>query len=94
MSDPTSDIELSIRVARNSLVIAFESREESVNLRRKAILAAKNEVDALADAHRDVVGLLHEVANAGVALDDPRIGYVEVQIDRDTWTALAAYQAQ
>ena len=34
--------------------------------------------------------LLLEVAGAGVVLDDSRIGYVEIQIDRETWLAIRA----
>ena len=29
--------------------------------------------------------LLREVAHSGVELEDPRIGYVTVQMDRETW---------
>jgi len=29
--------------------------------------------------------LLREVSTAGVELDDPRIGYLTVQLDRVTW---------
>lgn len=32
--------------------------------------------------------LLREVSTAGVELDDPRIGYLTVQIDRDTWNEI------
>jgi len=34
--------------------------------------------------------LLAEVAASGVEMDDPRIGYVVVQIDRKTWQDLSA----
>ena len=33
--------------------------------------------------------LLLDVADAGVAFDDERLKYVEVQIDRATWDAIA-----
>jgi|GEM_PF-4914819 len=32
--------------------------------------------------------LLREVSTAGVELDDPRIGYLTVQIDRVTWNEI------
>lgn len=32
--------------------------------------------------------LLEDIAGSGVALEDRRLGYVEVQIDRETWAAL------
>jgi hypothetical protein len=32
--------------------------------------------------------LLREVAASGVVFEDERVGYVEVQIDRDTWLEL------
>lgn len=38
-------------------------------------------------------GLLAEVAASGVSFEDERVGYVEVQIDRDTWTEIAAVTA-
>ena len=34
--------------------------------------------------------MLLEVAVSGVTLDDPRIDYVEIQIDRETWQAIRA----
>lgn len=37
--------------------------------------------------------LCREVAGCGVEFDDPRIGYVTVQIDRQTWNELQAMRA-
>lgn len=37
---------------------------------------------------RRLRGLLDEVRASGVEQDDPRIGYVTVRIDRETWDAL------
>lgn len=34
------------------------------------------------------MALLREVAESGVVIDDPRLRYVEVQVDRDTWECL------
>ena len=34
--------------------------------------------------------LLHEIAVAGVPFDDPRIDYVEIQVDKDTMADLRA----
>jgi hypothetical protein len=45
-----------------------------------------------ADAYRGAVDLLRDVATSGVSYDESRVRYVEVQIDRDTWEALAAYR--
>jgi hypothetical protein len=45
-----------------------------------------------ADQLAGAVDLLRDVATSGVAFEDPRIDYLEVQIDRDTWEALAAYR--
>jgi hypothetical protein len=50
---------------------------------RKALEAAN---------YQGAVDLLREVAGAGVEHEDPRVGYVTVQIDRATWDALAAYR--
>lgn len=36
--------------------------------------------------------LLADVAASGVSYDEPRCGYVEVQIDRETWQALADFK--
>lgn len=36
--------------------------------------------------------VLHEVAQCGVKFDDVRLGYVEVQIDRETWDSLQAME--
>jgi len=35
-------------------------------------------------------GLIDNVATSGVAMDDKRIGYVTVQIDREDWEAAIA----
>lgn len=36
--------------------------------------------------------LLGDVAAAGVAFDDERLGYLEVQIDRETWREIRALE--
>lgn len=41
----------------------------------------------------ETMEILRDVAQAGVEFDDPRVGYVTVQIDRETWEALAKYRA-
>lgn len=38
--------------------------------------------------HGDLARVLAEVAASGVSFEDPRVGYVEVQIDRKTWEAV------
>lgn len=45
-----------------------------------------------ASDYEGAVELLRDVAVSGVSWDEPRIGYVEVQIDRATWDELAAYR--
>lgn len=35
-----------------------------------------------------------EVANSGVAMEDPRIDYMEIQLDRETWNELRALVAK
>jgi transcription termination factor Rho len=47
-----------------------------------------------ADRLAGAVDLLHDVAQSGVSYNEPRVGYVEVQIDLATWEALAAYRGQ
>lgn len=42
---------------------------------------------------QELLGLLTDVACSGVELDDPRLRYVPVQIDRDTWEALQSLRA-
>lgn len=44
---------------------------------------AEKHAEGLAD-------LLLDVAASGVQLDDPRMGYVVVQVDRGVWDALQA----
>lgn len=36
----------------------------------------------------EAADLLEEVAHSGVSFEDPRVSYVEVQIDRETWLRL------
>lgn len=62
--------------------VAETSRKIASNLR--------SAVDALARERPPLADVLHEVANSGVSFEDPRVGYVEVQIDRVTWTELRA----
>lgn len=45
-----------------------------------------------ADAYRGAVDLLRDVANSAPEFEDPRMGYVVVQIDRPTWEDLAPYR--
>jgi hypothetical protein len=37
---------------------------------------------------REAHELLREVSNSGVSFQDPRVGYLEVQINRATWESL------
>jgi len=46
------------------------------------------DITALLDEVERLKALLREVAQSGVEHDDPRIGYLTVQIDRVTWEAL------
>lgn len=48
----------------------------------------ESDVAALTPRDGNTRALLRDVARSGVTLDDPRIPYVTVQIDRDTWDAL------
>lgn len=41
----------------------------------------------------DLQDLIYEVACAGVVSDDPRLGYVEIQIDPITWSDLQQFKA-
>ena len=66
-----------------------DPREEAK--RRRAAARAE---DALRGHADEAEALLLEVAAAGVVLDDPRIGYVEIQIDRETWKAIRAAVGQ
>lgn len=40
----------------------------------------------------DALALLDEIAGAGVAFEDPRVKYVEVQIDTVTWNEIKEYR--
>lgn len=62
---------------------------EDMPKRNKALTVA-----VVTEALGGVVDLLSDVATSGVEFDDPRIGYVTVQIDRETWEALAPYRPE
>lgn len=40
----------------------------------------------------DIEDLLRDIANSGVELEDERLRYVTVQIDRPTWEALRRWR--
>lgn len=50
--------------------------------------AAKARIDQVTDMEE----LLRDVASSGVELDDERLRYVVVQIDRQTWEALIRWR--
>jgi uncharacterized heparinase superfamily protein len=61
-----------------------------------AVVWRRADADALAEALRELAedaALLRDVACSGVEDEDPRIDWVSVQVDRDTWAALAPYRA-
>lgn len=41
---------------------------------------------------RTLQGLVDAAAESGVEQDDPRISYVTIQMDRDTWTQIQAHK--
>lgn len=45
-------------------------------------------LDAAVAERDELRALVERVAASGVVFEDPRVGYVEVQIDRETWEAL------
>jgi hypothetical protein len=59
---------------------------------RAEIAAEEAEVEALRRQLRGAVDLLRDVANSAPEFEDPRMGYVVVQIDRPTWEELAPYR--
>lgn len=52
-----------------------------------AYVKSEREVDRLN-------ALVSEIANSGVEFYDNRVGYVTVQIDRDTWLSLDEWRAK
>lgn len=60
----------------------------------RCITIAREDWDAIiahvAAQRGEAAELLREVADSGVAFDDPRLSWVEVQIDRDVWQRLVA----
>lgn len=50
-----------------------------------ALAAYVRELEAERDRLR---GLLHDVAESGVSMHDPRVRYVEIQVDRETWAKI------
>ena len=65
----------------------------SDNLRGAIIPAARDELAEMRARLSRMDRLLRDVALSAVTLQDERIGYVEVQIDRQTWVfELALYR--
>lgn len=73
------------------------TRDEIATARRWVSAPPRNYVPSSAEIPRlrevifaglDALALVDEIARSGVELDDPRIGYVTVQIDRETWQAI------
>jgi len=51
-------------------------------------------VDEIIPGIQRLRGLLREVANSGVEHNDPRLGWVSVQIDRNTWNAMNPWREE
>lgn len=66
-----------------------------MDLLRKLVKAEKRQGGLVpASDLEGAVDLLRDVATSGVSFEDPRVGYLEVQIDRGTWEALAAFRSR
>ena len=48
-------------------------------------------MDVQAVALTRAIDLLREVRGSGVEFEDPRVGYLTVQIDRVTWDEISAF---
>ena len=59
---------------------------EAEHVRLKTDVA--RELDNMADQIMKLRDLLSDVFNSGVSFDDPRVRYLEVQIDRPTWNEI------
>lgn len=57
-----------------------------------SILKDEQEVAVLRGQLERKDELLRDVANSGVAFQDLRIDYVEIQVSRETWNELAAFR--
>lgn len=87
-----------IRLAVRAAWEKAESRLREVEAERDANHAdylAKVRDNLALRAERDaLVELVRDVARSGVALEDVRLDYVEIQLDKDTWAAARALLAR
>jgi hypothetical protein len=59
-----------------------------------ACMQREGRLRALTEESERMRDLLREIAASGVEFEDPRIDYVTVQVDRETWTALGQWKAE
>ena len=67
------------------------STTEAVETMDELLTEDEAEIARLREDNGRLRALLYDVANSGVAQDNPRIGYVEVQIDRTTWAEITPF---
>lgn len=56
--------------------------------------AAERKLTDRAQCCTENEGLLREIALSAVEFEGPRVGYVAVQIDRETWLAVQKYREE
>ena len=47
--------------------------------------------DTVTTCEKLLTEMLLELSQSGVVMEDERIGYVEIQVDRETWLALQVW---
>ena len=72
----------------------YQHQADAESLRTyPAIVAAEEERADRAEAEVERLReLLRDVATSGVSYEEPRVHYLEVQIDRPTWEELAEFR--
>ncbi len=74
-------------------ISALQQRVAQLEMDNRTYINERHEnmktIEALQANYDRVLGLVQEIVNAGVSMEDPRIAYKEVQIDRE-WFARAA----
>lgn len=82
------------KLDRMPLGNAEADQAEKVTAMRTALIARLSAPLDPSSAPSDMLELLQEVANSGTESDDPRIGYVTVQIGRKTWEEICEFRGR
>ena len=77
-------------VSSRAISGAVKELEQERDAYARYLMEEKDINDELFAENERLRELLAEVGGAGVAFEDERVDYVEIQIDRETWEAIKA----